>query len=107
MKKTRFGKIFASMMILVSLCICTVFSVLASASGSDAKSEMQNKTTVLYEENFDGITERVDLVSGENSGAAEGWTFVKKSSNGAAYIENGKLHFSGSLYDVIYRTGES
>ena len=107
MKRFKFGKAFAAVLLLIALCIPVAFSALALDGEADANSEQTKKTIVLYEEDFDDITDRVDLVNGENTGAADGWTFVKNSSNGAAYIEGGKLHLAGSKYDVVYRTGEN
>ena len=61
---------------------------------------------VNYFETFDDVQQRVDLQPGNNlSDAAKGWIFNKKSDNAKAYIENGKLYFTGSLYDVLYRDG--
>jgi len=62
---------------------------------------------LMYEENFDNITERVDIALGENtSGPAEGWVYNKHNGgNGVAYIQNGKLYMAGGekAYDVLYR----
>ena len=110
MKKRKLAKIFTAVILLVSLCICGTFSVLASVEALDANAATNpnaSTTTVLYEETFDDIIDRVDLVNGKNTGAADGWTYAKKTTDGSAYIENGKLHLSGNNYDVIYRTGKS
>ncbi len=61
---------------------------------------------LLYEESFDNVQSRVDIASGTNTtGAAEGWIYAKNSDNSEAYIENGRLYFTGSKYDVLYRAG--
>ena len=61
---------------------------------------------VLYEEDFDDVSDRVDLDGGNNlTGPAAGWIWARKSLAGSAYIENGRLYFSGKAYDVLYRDG--
>ena len=102
MKKIRFGKILTLTVLVVLLCVCGALAVAAAIDGEDAGKS--NGATVLYEENFDGITEKVDLVDGENSIAGDGWTFVKKSSNAKSYVENGKLYLYGDKYDLLYLT---
>ena len=63
-------------------------------------------TFVNYAESFDGVESRVDIQAGINNfGDAKGWIYNKKAENSKAYIENGRLYFSGSKYDVIYRDG--
>ena len=93
------------------------YSVKPYAIKNDVKvygtnSEIVNKEStdgayVLYEEDFDDIVSRVDLVSGDNNSlnSTDGWIYSKKSNNGSAYVENGRLYFQGSAYDVIYRDG--
>ena len=73
----------------------------------EAVMEQSVSQKIYYKENFDGITQRVDLVNGENTGVADGWTFVKASDTAKAYIEDGKLHLYGNKYDMVFRTGES
>ena len=61
---------------------------------------------VIYAEDFDAVTEKVELAAGNNLfGPAKGWIYEQKSTDGQAYIENGRLYFSGNKYDVIYRDG--
>ena len=93
--------------LLVSLCVCVMFPIWASTDEPDENAKKQTVTTVLYEENFDDITTRVDLVPGENTGAAEGWRFVKNSDSAEAYIESGKLHLYGNKYDMVILSGKS
>ncbi len=59
-----------------------------------------------YAESFDSVDGRVDIQAGINNfGDAKGWIYNKKADNSKAYIENGRLYFSGSKYDVLYRDG--
>lgn len=94
---------------LIAFCVFGAISALATAS--DANSAQNGSSTdnsVIYEESFDSVTDRVDIEPGNNLvGAAKGWIFAQKSTNSTAYIENGRLYFSGSKYDVIYRDGGS
>ena len=114
MKKGRFSRSFAVIMLLVSIFV-SMLSVFASASSNavtGTSSEESNIAfndeidNVLYEEDFDGVSGKVELASGANtSGAGAGWVYNKKSTNSKAYIENGRLYFSGSKYDVLYLAG--
>ena len=95
------------------LCLILAFSFLfpiaiipMSALGESSSRSSSNPEYVLYEEDFDDVTESVTLQAGNNtSGAAKGWIYDKKSTDGSARIENGKMYISGNLYDVIYRDG--
>ncbi len=61
---------------------------------------------VLYEEDFDDVEGKVTLDGGNNlTGPATGWIYARKSLGSAAYIEDGRLYFSGHYYDVLYRDG--
>ena len=95
------------------LCLILAFSFLLpiatipmSALGESSSRSSSSPEYVLYEEDFDDVTETVTLQAGNNtSGAAKGWIYDKKSTKGSARIENGKMYISGNLYDVIYRDG--
>lgn len=95
------------------LCLILAFSFLLpiaiipmSALGESSSRSSSSPEYVLYEEDFNDVTEAVTLQAGNNtSGAAKGWIYDKKSTNGSARIENGKMYISGNLYDVIYRDG--
>jgi len=66
----------------------------------------EKEPTILYQENFDSYTGKTNFSNGVNySEAGSGWIYGKNTTNGYAYVENGKLHFSGGKYDVLYRDG--
>ena len=101
MKKHSFFRTIAAMLALVMVLGMMPLGVLA-----DEAVEATESQYILYEENFDSYEGRFDLSNGNNFlGAGAGWIYNKKSTNGYAYIENGKLHFAGSAYDVLYRDG--
>ncbi|MBE6536379.1 MAG: glycerophosphodiester phosphodiesterase family protein [Ruminococcaceae bacterium] len=83
------------------------FTVWGTFNANSSYSENGLKTNyVIYEEDFDAVNGKVELEAGNNLyGPAKGWIYAKKSTNSEAYIENGRLYFSGSKYDVIYRDG--
>ena len=60
--------------------------------------------TVIYEENFDSYTEKVDLVGGQT---VEGWTYTKGNANSSASIANGKLNITqaAASYDYLLLDG--
>jgi len=94
--------------LIIALAIATCLPQAVIGQEPQAVSVAENKKTeyVLYEENFNDVTQRVDLVSGVNYSktSANGWVYAAKSS-GKAYIEQGRMYFAGSGYDVLYRDG--
>ena len=48
MKRFKFGKAFAAVLLLIALCIPVAFSALALDGEADANSEQTKKTVVLY-----------------------------------------------------------
>ena len=101
MKKHSFFRMVAAILALVIVLGMMPLGVLA-----DEAVEASESQYILYEENFDSYEGRFDLSDGNNYlGAGAGWIYSKKSDNGYAYIENGKLYFAGSAYDVLYRDG--
>ena len=72
-----------------------------------ASAQTTEQVYSLYEEDFNDVSTRVEMVSGHNHSktSTDGWIYSKKSTNGSAYVENGRMYFSGSAYDVIYRDG--
>ena len=102
MKKHSFSRMIAAMLVLVMVLGMIPLGVFADEEVQVASDSQY----ILYEENFDSYEGRFDLSNGNNYfGAGAGWIYSKKSDNGYAYIENGKLYFSGSAYDVLYRDG--
>ena len=92
-------RIFA---LLLMLCMLVgMLPLTALATETAEQSESSETQYLLYSEDFESYTDKVELSAGDN---ASGWTYSKKSTNGYAYIENGKLYFAGSKYDVLYRT---
>ncbi len=84
----------------------TVWGVFNENSRYTEKNLSREIQISIYEEDFDSIEGKVEIREGNNIfGAAKGWIFTKKSTTGEAYIENGRLYFSGTGYDVIYRDG--
>lgn len=105
MMKSRKIKVLALILSLALLCAVGTISAFAASNELNAGASSLDDS-IIYEENFDTVVGRVEIESGNNaSGAAKGWIFGKKSTDSAAYIENGRLYFSGSKYDVIYRDG--
>ena len=84
----------------------TVWGVFNENSTYTEKNLSREVQISIYEEDFDSVEGKVEIREGNNIfGEAKGWIFAKKSTTGEAYIENGRLYFSGSKYDVIYRDG--
>ena len=105
MKKRSLFRTIAAMLALVMVLGMMPLGVLADEATEEAATASESQY-ILYEENFDSYEGRFDLSDGNNFlGAGAGWIYSKKSTNGYAYIENGKLHFAGSAYDVLYRDG--
>ena len=105
MKKYSISRIVAAMLALFMVLGMMPLGVLADEATAEAATVSESQY-ILYEENFDSYEGRFDLSDGNNYlGAGTGWIYSKKSSNGYAYIENGKLYFAGSAYDVLYRDG--
>lgn len=52
----------------------------------------------VYTEDFE---KPIVLVPGENIINGHKWTYIKNSTDGSAVIKNGRLHFTGSDYDMI------
>ena len=94
-------RIFALLLMLCMLVGMMPMAALATETGAAEQSESAESQYLLYSEDFESYTDKVELSNGTN---ASGWTYSKKSTNGYAYIENGKLYFAGSKYDVLYRT---
>ena len=102
MKKNTFFRTVAAMLVLIMVLGMIPLGTLATEKAQVASDGQY----ILYEENFDSYEGRFDLSAGNNYlGAGAGWIYSKKSDNGYAYIENGKLYFAGSAYDVLYRDG--
>ena len=78
----------------------------ARASAAPLPRNEDDSLYVLYEEDFNGVDGSYQIPKGENtSGAMDGWIYNKPSNSlGNAYIENGRMYFSGDRYDTIYRT---
>ncbi len=101
--KNRFIGISMALILLLSAIPFASFTVLADESLADDKNEA---ALIIYEESFDTVTDRIDLAAGLNySGAAAGWIYSKNSADGSAYLQDGRMYFSGSAYDVVYRDG--
>ena len=94
-------RIFALLLMLCMLVGMLPMAALATENEAAELSESSESQYLLYSEDFESYTDKVELSNGTN---ASGWTYSKKSANGYAYIENGKLYFAGSKYDVLYRT---
>lgn len=96
-KNNRLICLLLALVLLLSALPCVSFSVLAESSGEEF---------TIYEENFDNVTGKVELAVGENSSdSTGGWIYSKNSADGNAYLQDGKMYFSGSAYDVVYRDG--
>jgi len=80
--------------------VLTGDAVVEEIPGESDQPESSEGQYLLYSEDFESYTDKVDLSDGTND---SGWIYSKKSANGYAYIENGKLYFAGSKYDVLYR----
>ena len=104
MKRNIFSRTLATLLAILMVVGMIPLSIAANETVAEpeTKTASDNVTYILYEENFDSYTTRVDLVDGTND---SGWNYSKKSTNGYAYIEGGKLYFAGSKYDVLYRAG--
>ncbi len=100
MKEKFFSRALSAVLALIMVQGMMPLSALAA----DAQPAAQAEETryLLYSEDFDSYTTRVDLANGTND---SGWIYSQKSTNGYAYMENGKLYFAGSKYDVLYRDG--
>ncbi len=95
--KNRFIGMAMAIVMLISAIPFASFTAFAEKNASEL---------IIYEESFDTVTDRIDLASGVNySGAAAGWIYSKNSLNGSAYLQDGRMYFSGSAYDVVYRDG--
>ena len=105
MKKHSFFRSIAAMLALIMVLGMIPLGVLADEATKETATVSESQY-ILYEENFDSYEGRFDLSEGNNFlGAGAGWIYSQKSTNGYAYIENGKLYFAGSAYDVLYRDG--
>ena len=80
--------------------VLTGDAVVEEIPGESDQPESSEGQYLLYSEDFESYTDKVDLSAGTND---SGWIYSKMSANGYAYIENGKLYFAGSKYDVLYR----
>lgn len=83
-------------------------SITAYATSPSLGAEAYNEDSseiVLYEEDFDDYTGTVAFGNGIDY--ETGWIYSRKSSNSQAYIQDGKLYFCGSGYDILYRDGGS
>ena len=99
--KAKFNKRAISIFLTLVMLLCAI-PVTVFAEGDP----QQPEPIILYEENFDGVSGKVSLSAGTNTAEhTAGWIYAKNSNDGSAYIENNKLYFSGSKYDVIYRDG--
>ena len=84
----------------------TVWGTFNDNSSYTEKNLVRENKIRIYEEDFDDVEGKVTLDAGNNTfGPAKGWIYSQKSTNGEAYIENGRLYFSGSELDVLYRDG--
>ena len=102
MKTKFFSRTLSLILALIMVLGMVPLSALATDTEAAAQAESGETRYLLYSEDFDSYTTRVDLVNGTND---IGWEYSQKSTNGYAYIENGKLYFAGSKYDVLYRAG--
>ena len=89
-------------MILALIMVLGMLPLVALATDAEPAAQAEETRYLLYSEDFDSYTSKVDLANGTND---SGWIYSKKSTNGYAYMENGKLYFAGSKYDVLYRAG--
>ena len=89
-------------MILALVMVLGMLPLAALATTAEPAAQAEETRYLLYSEDFDSYTSKVDLANGTND---SGWIYSKKSTNGYAYMENGKLYFAGSKYDVLYRAG--
>ena len=96
------AKFFSRTLSAILALIMVLGMLPVAALATEAQAENGNVQYLLYSENFDSYTTKVELADGSND---SGWIYSKKSTNGYAYIENGKLYFAGSKYDVLYRDG--
>lgn len=96
--------------LVISVILATII-VVEEASICFASATPTNLTTteteeIIYSEDFDSYgNETIQLETGINYSTS--LFFAKKSSSGAARIENGKLYLSGNGYDVVYVDGGS
>lgn len=88
--------------ILALVMVLGMLPLAALATTAEPAAQAEETRYLLYSEDFDSYTTKVDLANGTND---SGWIYSKKSTNGYAYMENGKLYFAGSKYDVLYRAG--
>lgn len=100
MKTKFFSRTLSLILALIMVLGMVPLAALATDAEAAAQAESGETRYLLYSEDFDSYTTRVGLVNGTND---SGWEYSQKSTNGYAYIENGKLYFAGSKYDVLYR----
>lgn len=79
--------------------VLTGDAVVEELPGESDQPESSETQYLLYSEDFESYTDKVVLSAGTND---SGWIYSQKSTDGYAYIENGKLYFAGSKYDVLY-----
>ena len=91
-------RIFALLLMLCMLVGMMPMAALATETGAAEQSESAESQYLLYSEDFESYTDKVELSNGTN---ASGWTYSKKSTNGYAYIENGKLYFAADSDAII------
>ncbi len=105
MKNSR--KILSLFLVLLMLLPSVVLPTWAEGEGTAPKATAgEDPAYVLYEEDFDDVEGRVDLEGGNTlTGPGAGWIWGRKSLGADAYIEDGRLYFSGHYYDVLYRDG--
>lgn len=98
-------RFFCSLLCIIMLATTSITSYATSPSlGAEAYNE-DSSEIVLYEEDFDDYTGTVAFGNGIDY--ETGWIYSRKSSNSQAYIQDGKLYFFGSGYDILYRDGGS
>ena len=101
----KLSRAVAALLALVMVLGMVPFGVFAQEPATKVQT-VSDSQYVLYEENFDSYEGRFDLSNGNNYlSAGAGWIYKKNSDKGYAYVENGKLYFAGSAYDVLYRDG--
>lgn len=94
-------------MLVVVMLVGMVPALGITVGATDKSSGTSDSPYILYEEDFNDVTTRVNFVTGENTaGATDGWYYTKHNkSTGNVYIENGRMYVTGDYYDVIHRMG--
>lgn len=99
MKKNILSRMISAALIMV-LSFQTAPSVFATSTTLLKDQRATTDTEVLYEEDFEDYgTGKITLEKGENK------DYNLYLSGGTAYIENGRLHLSGSGYNTAYIMG--